>query len=195
LAGPEPESSFAKEGTDAHRIFATCLEQRGSPSDYTDDVYLAGHLNRALEIARRIIAGRPFKVEIRLDPIPELEKVWGTADVLVFDEDDTVADVIDLKFGVSVMVEPSAVQLRIYALLAAQKYSCSYEGIRLHIVQPRGEHPLGPHRTHLITPDKLDDLLVALEKAVEATEDPEAPRVGGAWCRFCAAKSDCPEAL
>jgi DNA polymerase len=194
LVGPVPESSFALEGTEAHRIFAACLERDTDPAELTDDFFIVASLRQALEITRDIIAGRKFKVEVRLESLPGLAKVWGTADVLVFDDEDAVVAIIDLKFGAGVTVEPDSLQVKIYSLLAAQKYGCSFEGIDLHIVQPRRVHERGPHRMHHITTDELDALAIALQRAVEATEDPAAPRVAGAWCRFCTARPDCPEA-
>jgi hypothetical protein len=151
-------------------------------------------LRHALMIARDVIAGRRFKVEIRLDPLPGIDKVWGTADVLIFDEADRIVAIIDLKFGAGVTVEPNALQLQLYALLAAQQYGCIFDGIELHIIQPRRQHEHGPHRVHELGIRALTDLYTRLRGAVAATEDPAAPRLAGYWCRFCPARQDCPEA-
>jgi DNA polymerase len=191
---PEPESSFAVEGTEAHRIFAACLTRDLDPAGLTEDRMLILPLRHALMLARDVIAGRRFKVETRLQPLPGLGKVWGTADVLVFDRHDRIVAVIDLKFGAGVAVEPDSVQLQIYALLAAQQYGCPPDGIDLHIVQPRRQHERGPHRMHHIGTDDLDRLFARLQDAVDALEDPAAPRIAGAWCRFCAARRECPAA-
>jgi DNA polymerase len=190
---PEPESSFAAEGTEAHRIFAACLERDLDPVTFTTDFMMLQPLRHALMIARDVIAGRRFKAEIRLDPLPGLGKVWGTADVLVFDEADRISAIIDLKFGASVPVEPDCLQLQVYALLAAQQYGCTFDGIELHIIQPRRQHELGPHRVHQLGIRALTDLFTRLQDAVAATENPTAPRLGGEWCRFCAARPGCPE--
>jgi hypothetical protein len=145
-------------------------------------------------IARDIVARRKFRVEIRLEALPGIAKVWGTCDVLILDEHDRVVAIIDLKFGASVTVEPDALQLQIYGLLAAQQYGCPPEGVDLHIVQPRRQHVRGPHRMHHVSTDDLDRLFARLQDTVQAIEDPAALRVAGEWCRFCAARPDCAEA-
>jgi DNA polymerase len=189
-----PESSFAAEGTEAHRIFAHCLEKCTDPIEFTVDFMMLPPLRHALMIARDVIAGRKFQVEVRLFPLPGLGKVWGTADVLAFDEYDRIVAIIDLKFGAGVTVEPSSLQLQVYALLAAQQYGCPRDGIDLHIIQPRRQHERGPHRVHQIGIRELTDLFTRLQDAVAAVENPAAPRKAGDWCRFCTARQGCPEA-
>jgi DNA polymerase len=193
---PAPESAFAAEGTEAHRIFAHCLETGADPVTMTTDFMVLQPLRLSLAITRDLIGGRKFKIEARLDPIPGIEKVWGTADVLVFDPHTRIEEVIDLKFGASVTIEPDALQIQLYGLLATQQYGCdSQAGIRLHVIQPRRQHPRGPHRTHHLYISDLKLLYASLQKAVEAIETPGAPRVPGDWCRFCPARQGCPEAL
>jgi DNA polymerase len=193
--GPmEVESTFALEGTEAHRIFAACLERNLDPAELTEDPLMLIPLRHALLIARNVIAGRRFKVEIRLEPLPGIGKVWGTADVLVFDEHDRLVAVLDLKFGAGVTVEPTSPQLAIYGLLGTQQFGGHPDGIALHILQPRRQHVQGPHRWRHMPTDEMDRLFADLQQAVEAAEDPAAPRIAGEWCRFCAARSDCPEA-
>jgi DNA polymerase len=189
-----PESTFAAEGTEAHRIFAACLERDLDLAGFTTDFLTLQPLRNALMIARDVIVGRRFKVEIRLDPLPGLGKVWGTADVLIFDQQDRIVAILDLKFGAGVTVEPDTLQLQVYALLAAQQYGCPHHGIDLHIVQPRRQHEQGPHRMHHIGITDLERLFARLGKAVAATEDKAAPKIAGDWCRFCGARQGCPEA-
>jgi hypothetical protein len=47
---------------------------------------------------------------------------------------------------------------------------------------------------HRMSTDDLDGLFVRLQQAVQAVEDPAAPRVAGKWCGFCTARQTCPEA-
>jgi DNA polymerase len=194
LAPEAPESPYAAEGTVAHEIFAECLRKGCDPVDLTDDPWIHEPLRQALDVTRRIIDGRPFKVEFRLNALPGLAKIWGTADVIIFDEHGRVVAIVDLKFGVGVAVEISSPQLAIYGLLAAYQFSCDPAGLQVHVVQPRCPHPDGPHRFRQLFPHEMDDLVARLERAVEASEDLEAPRIGGTWCRFCAVRVACPEA-
>jgi DNA polymerase len=190
--GPQPESPFAAAGTEAHKIFAECLE-RGTGPNGLDDPYQCMAIDHALELARQVIAGRKFKVETRLEPLPGLGKVWGTADIMVFDAYDRIVAIVDFKFGVGVAVEADSLQVRIYGLLAAQQYGCPIDGIDLHIIQPRSAHPLGPHRVHRFSTEAMNNLFTALQEAVQATEDPAAPRTAGEHCQFCGARKTCPE--
>jgi hypothetical protein len=189
-----PESAYATEGTEAHRIFAACLERGADPVEFSTDFLVLQPLRQALAIARDVIAGRRFQVETRLDPLPEIDQVWGTADVLVFDPQERITAIIDLKFGAGITVEPDALQLQVYGLLAAQQYGCGMQGIDLHIIQPRRQHERGPHRVHRIDTAAMGQLYARLGAAVRATEHPAAPRTGGAWCRFCSARPTCPAA-
>jgi hypothetical protein len=119
---------------------------------------------------------------------PDLPQVWGTADCITF-EFGRVDGVIDLKFGVGVVVDPETPQLAIYALLAAQHFGMSATGITVTIVQPR----LGLLRSHHYSPEALDRFEQTLRAAVAAAEQPDAPRHAGSWCWFCPATGTCPE--
>jgi hypothetical protein len=193
LAPLSSASAFAEEGTEAHRILAECLIKEVPVASLTRDTNLIDPLRHALFLAADVIAGRDFRVEQRLAPLPGMPKIWGTADVIIFDQHGRVVAIIDLKFGAGVVVEANTVQLQIYALLAAQQYGASPDGITVHIIQPRREHVRGPLRSHHLTTDDLSRLLSKLDAAVQATEAPDAPRIAGSWCRFCAAAASCPE--
>jgi DNA polymerase I len=194
-AGPSPPSAWADEGTAAHAIFADALRRNVSPYQLTTDPDFAAPLYQAWLWATELIAGRRFLIEQRLTPVPELPDLWGTADVVVFDEHDRVALVLDLKFGRGVLVEADAVQLAIYGLLAVEQFGVAPEGTATVILQPRAMHPAGPVRQHLHSPAALNALRSTLRAAVLAAGDPGAPRIAGPWCRFCAAAEDCPVRL
>jgi hypothetical protein len=191
-AGPRPSSGLADEGTIAHGIFAEALRRNLSPYRLTDDVSFAAPLHLAWLHAIQLIAGQRFLVEQRLNPLPGLPELWGTADTVTFDRHDRVRLIFDLKFGRGVVIEANAIQLAIYALLAAQQFGAAPEGVTAAIIQPRGFHIAGPVRLHHHTPAALDILLRALQAAVTAAEQSDAPRVAGTWCRFCAAAKTCP---
>ena len=185
-------SLYAEEGTVAHSIFAQALLRDVSPYQLTDDSLMAKPLHEAWLAAKQLIAGRRFLVERKLDPLPGMPDLWGTSDVIVFDRNGYVVMVIDLKFGSGVVVEPDTVQLLIYALLAAQQFGGSPNGITVVIVQPRVLHSAGPVRDHHYTVDDLSAFLGELQRGIWTALQPEAPRVSGLWCRFCAAKHRCP---
>jgi hypothetical protein len=191
-AGPRPTSDLADEGTTAHGIFARALRRNISPYRLTDDVSFAAPLHQAWLHAIQLIAGRRFLVEQRLQPLPGLADIWGTADVVIFDRHARVGLILDLKFGRGVIVEADAPQLAIYALLAAQQFGAAPDGVTAGILQPRGFHTAGPVRLHHHNPGALSALLHALQAAVMAAGQLAAPRIAGPWCRFCAAAGSCP---
>jgi hypothetical protein len=187
-----PTSLYAEEGTTAHAVFAQALLRNVSPYQLTEDSMMARPLYEAWLATKQLIAGHRFLVERKFEPMPGLPDLWGTADVIVFDRNGYVVMVIDLKFGSGVVVEPDTVQLRIYALLAAQQFGGSPAGITMVIVQPRALHSAGPVREHHYSVDALSAFLSEVQRGVWAALQPEAPRVSGLWCRFCAAKHRCP---
>ena len=189
---PRLTSLYAEEGTTAHGIFAKALRHDVSPYRLIQDQDLARPLHEAWLAARQLIAGRRFLVEQRLEPLPGLPDVWGTCDVVVFDRHGWVVMIIDLKFGAGVVVEPEAGQLLIYALLAAQQFGGSPAGVTVVVVQPRALHSAGPVRDHHYTTGALSGFLGQLQAGLMAALRPEAPRVSGLWCRFCAARHSCP---
>jgi len=186
-----PTSLYAEEGTTAHAIFTQALLHDVSPYQLTDDSLMAKPLHEAWLAAKQLIAGRRFLVEQRLEPMPGLPDLWGTSDIIVFDRFGHVVMVIDLKFGSGVVVEPNTVQLLIYALLAAQQFGGSPDGITAVIVQPRALHSAGPVRDYHYSVDALNAFLGEIQRRVSAALQLEAPRVSGLWCRFCAAKNIC----
>lgn len=192
-AGPRTTSIYAEEGTTAHGVFAAALLRDTSPYQLTDNSYMAKPLHECWLAAKQLIAGRRFLVEQRLKPMPVLLDLWGTADVVVFDQHGHVVMLIDLKFGAGVVIEPTTIQLAIYALLAAQQFGGSPAGITAVILQPRALHEAGPVRQHHHTIAELKRTLqVVLDCADEALL-PDAPRISGPWCKFCAAKNTCTE--
>jgi hypothetical protein len=191
-AGPRPSSDVADEGTTAHGIFAEALRRGLSPYRLTNDVGFAAPLHLAWLHATRLIAGRRFLVEQRLDPLPGLRDLWGSVDLVMFDQHDRVRAILDLKFGRGVIVEADAVQLAIYALLSAQQFGAAPDGVTAVILQPRGFHIAGPLRSHHHAPAALDSLLSALRAAITAANQIDGPRIAGPWCHFCAAASNCP---
>jgi hypothetical protein len=93
------------------------------------------------------------------------------------------------------LIAATHLQLRVYALLAARCYGVGPTGISVTILQPRMFDPDGYVRSIRYTADDLEDFEAKLRGAVAATQTPDAPRIAGSWCRFCAARAHCPERL
>lgn len=193
-APPERPSIFADEGTRAHALFAQCLLTGAEVAELLEeDSSLQLPLQRALDHARDIIGRRPVLIEQPLLPLRDAPSLWGTGDVCIFDADHLAEGIIDLKYGAGLPVEAHAIQLAIYAALAGHQFGISPQGITAWIIQPRCPHPAGPVRSHTYTPEDLARIVQELRLAVAATEQPDAPRRAGAWCRFCPARPVCSE--
>jgi hypothetical protein len=187
-----PSSDFAEEGTRAHELFARCMLQGLRADEVTVDPIVLRPLALTLDLTRQILDGRSFVVETRLAPLVGLPDVWGTSDLIAFCKAGPVDTIVDLKFGEAIGVAADAIQLGIYALLAARRYGGAPDGVTIWVIQPRHDHPDGPARQHHYTLGDLDRLEINLRKAVAATAVPNPPRQSGAWCRFCAAAAVCP---
>lgn len=205
-------SSFADEGTAAHKLGEICL------ADGTD---AAAHLGVLIDVdgtAWEVTEEMAEAVQVRLDTVRGLlaefpnhvheteqrfsldwlyPNMGGTADDVI-DVPFMRVIVIDYKHGRGVPVEvamPDGTpnpQLAIYALDPA--HQGDHAEVEIIVVQPRAFHPDGPVRRHMF---KSQDLLAwgkaVLLPAAQATEAKDAPLHAGDHCRFCSAKAICPE--
>lgn len=209
---PRKSSTFADEGTAAHKLGELCLSDGTDAADHlgllidVDDVAwevteeMAEAVQVRLDTIRGLLAEHPnhehqTEQRFRLDWLyPDL---GGTADDVI-DVPFLRVIVVDYKHGKGVPVEvimPDGTpnpQLAIYALDPA--HQGDHAEVEIVVVQPRAYHPDGPVRRHVFRASELlawgRDVLLP---AAKATEAPNAPLRCGDWCRFCPAKTLCPE--
>lgn len=104
----------------------------------------------------------------------------------------------DLKFGVEPVKVDNNKQLLQYALGALHALPEDERDeipvIEVNIIQPRliGAENGGISTFEMATKDLLE-WGEELKVRAAATEDPNAPREAGAWCKYCPAKNVCPE--
>lgn len=131
----------------------------------------------------------------------------GTGDCVAYDSKTQVLDVVDLKYGRGLAVEPeNNTQGLCYALGAIRRYhNRGIKKLRITIVQPRCPHPKGPIRTwEADVIDLLDfesDLKAAALKTISAATDAHGNNCDaewqaaylkpGPWCTFCPAAPGC----
>lgn len=131
-------------------------------------------------------------VEQRLDMTHIHPAIFGTGDAVVYDPGAETLHVCDFKYGKGVVVDPdNNPQLFLYAAGAVRRYhNQPLRHLVLHVVQPRAE---GESIKSWPT-DVLDLFDFEGEMAIAAarTEEPDAPRKAGDWCRFCPAAPICP---
>lgn len=215
---PDSSGPAAEWGTACHSVLEKALLSGESPTPQAanefyfpldETVQKIGSLQEMCETAefafeyvmRTKHSREPaaLRAEEKVDPGSAIGRTdcWGTADVIIASQ--MVLEVIDLKSGAGVQVEPTDHQLTLYAVGALIQYggrSAPFELVIATIVQPRGSHPNGPIRSVEYTVEYLIDWCEQdFARAALATDDPNAvatPSEDG--CRWCKAKvSDCPE--
>ena len=214
---PNESSSYAEEGTRAHRLAERALayghaaerlaEGYGAAGDPSyaavRDEYFAfrdkagEEMNAAVSTYLRVIEGkRPYnwrKVEERLDVsgITGEEGAAGTADCVLL-QGDTLW-IIDLKYGKGVQVAAEHNdQLSIYAIAAYDQLDFfAQAGVRrigLQIVQPRIDHI-----DEWVFPVSEIEGMRARFKEAGAEALREARQYDEGAFRFCGAKATCPK--
>jgi hypothetical protein len=205
----QPSSPHAKEGTAAHELAAETLLEGGYCADRIGNVYvvegeefpvteeMAEAVQVYVDAVNRSRGALAVHVEERIDlaPLNPPQPMFGTADGIIWKEEEKVLEVWDLKFGRGVFVGvEDNVQLLYYALGAVVSFlmpkKVRPDTVRINIVQPRagGE----PVRSTEITWTELVEFKKTLFDAAEATTDPEAPLNPGDHCRWCPAIAVCP---
>lgn len=196
----------AAEGSVAHsiaemRLLGTPVPKLGTVIEHeghaiTVDKAMLGH---TLEYKAIVDEIRGKKAELHVEHKFHINKLhealFGTADAVIWHEGSQRLDVIDFKYGAGLPVEATDnVQLRYYAVGAMMTLGYKPKTIDVHIIQPRCEHPEGPHRTASYTALDLLEFAAEMVDAVKATEAPDAPLKPGYWCRksFCPAAGICP---
>jgi hypothetical protein len=191
-----PDSEYAKEGTVAHEVLSRSLSNKLNPYDLvgieidglevTEE--MADGASMAIDVVQEELArGGELMVETLVDYIPG--KVGGRLDIAILRHFDRII-VADYKFGQGVAVSPvDNHQLLIYLLALLTKYECEHG--ELIIIQPRARGEAVSRwscdREYLKTYEE------ELKRHIALTEETNAPLLAGSWCRWCAAKVNCPE--
>lgn len=209
---PEPESSYAAEGTIAHTLAELKaslafgkIDQRqftarrnrwlkDHPDVLTDEVVLEmeEHTDAYVALLQERMALYPNSViflEQRLDT--GVPTCWGTSDTVIVSPQHV--EIIDFKYGSGVAVEAHGnPQLRLYACGAMDTYADllgETEVIRSTVHQPRMDHVL----TEELTPEALrkwraEEVIPVAEVAL----GPDAPfGPSDTACRWCPASGRC----
>jgi hypothetical protein len=173
------------------------------------DVAIDGDLIDGVDVMLRYVQtrARELKVSPRVEKTVFLDSyfgatpppvtMFGRCDVQFHTED--FVEIVDYKNGSGVLVNVTDnMQLMYYgagvlAELAEQGMWPSR--IKLTVVQPNVRDPEKIRSQDLTTLDVAMWVAEVLIPAVRACEDPAAPYVTGAWCRFCPVAHACPALL
>lgn len=196
-------SEYAQQGSSAHELAEykikrflgenvkdpteslTYLDQE--MADCTDSYaeYVSEQVAKAKERCKDPIV----LVEQRLDFSKWVPHGFGTGDTVIVADD--VLTIIDLKYGVGILVEAEKnPQMMCYALGALQLFDGIYDinKVSMTIFQPRREHI----STYEITKEELlkwADTILAPTAQLAASGDGEFK--AGAHCQFCKMKATC----
>ncbi len=179
----EGGSAAADEGTMLHAVVAGATP----PLELTAEQ--AEAVQACREELARFDAPQGVLQEQRLalldDDFNELS--FGTADAVIVREDDVV--IVDWKFGRNrVEQAESNWQLKAYAAMAMQTYG--KERVQVVVFQPR--IPAG--RTDAVfAGNVLAEVQAAIQQAMDANAAGLTLRYSEAACKYCAAKTECPE--
>ena len=200
---PDRASPYAQQGTDAHELAAYKVQKalgmkaRDPTEDleYFDqemadctDAYCAFVMEQLAE-ARKHCADPIVLVEQRLDFSRWVPEGFGTGDACIVADD--VLHVIDLKYGVGIMVDATQnPQTMCYALGLLEAFDGIYDvsTVRMTIFQPRREN---------ISTFEMSkaDLLAWAENVLAPTAklafNGEGEFKAGEHCQFCTAKATC----
>ena len=201
-------SPFAQQGTDAHELCQYLVEKAlgRDARDPTENLtwfnaemqeaaegYAAFVMEQIAE-AKKLCEDPLVCVEQTVDFSKWVQHGFGTADCLIVADD--MLHIIDMKFGVGVLVSASGEdgtgnsQLKCYALGALDTFGDLYDirRIRLTIYQPRRENIDSFETTKEELLDWAENVLAPTAKlAYEGEGEFEA----GDHCMFCKAKAYC----
>lgn len=199
----EPTSSYAMEGTHAHRLAELILngengfsaeELEKVKADGVDPEELKGPVSFYTDYVKAI--GGDLLVEQRLSLKGVTgEDSHGTADAVIINDNELY--IIDLKFGMGVQVDaPNNPQVSIYALAALDTFGmlADFEVVHAIIVQPRLDHvsqwSIPVESLEAMRADiraSADKCMSLIDKKLNAKDF--CPTVKG--CKFCKGRYTC----
>lgn len=193
---PDKSSAFAEEGTCAHELAEKILMGSLTIGDSEMMAHVSIYVDHVMNLGGKLHIEQRVKVN---------DAVYGTADAVVWLDNEKHLHIVDLKYGAGVAVEVDGnTQLKIYALATLLTFGYPAERVTATIVQPRCPHSDGPVRS--VTYDVVDllDFHADLEDAISVVRDaqqhaPEALLDAGfltpseKGCRWCKAAPKCPK--
>jgi hypothetical protein len=201
--GEAYESEAARQGTAAHALAETALRERNSPLQYVgvtmEGVEVTTDMAEAVSVFTdycerlRTHAGYSVGIEqqFNLDVLNPPAPMFGTADFWA--SYGYTLEIVDLKYGMGIVEANQNKQLLYYALGAVLATGMQPEKVKVTIIQPRAGHSDGAIRSFEVDMLELAEFANELLAAAHATQDPNAPRIPGTWCKWCKASGKCPE--
>lgn len=212
---PDTDNEYAIQGTAAHQLAETCMV-KGAPPEASLGSFIKVKLIdgtfKSVEVDSAMVKGVKMYITWFKDQIADAELLQypdsmfmietkvkinaiqdtGTADAIIYKEATKTLVIGDLKYGFNLVEPEENTQALLYAMGAAGLFpQGEIEHIEITIIQPRGMHPDGPIRTWKMAYKDMLDWELFLYDAVAKTEEPNAPRKAGKWCKYCKAAVTC----
>lgn len=204
---PNPDSSYATEGTDYHYLASICLEEETNAADYVGQALPSGALvtednaaalQKYIDLVRSLHAASGGELQIE-KKVPthkitgEPGGKGGTSDAIIIPpEDGDELIVADLKFGMGVEVHAEKNrQGMIYAIGALELYELwdLVKTVRIVISQPRLDHVSEWTCSIESLREFADEVRRAAKPIVERLLNPKLPPLplvpDEKACRFC----------
>ena len=202
-AAADISSEYAQQGSSAHQLAEFKVKHSlgfnvqdptesltyfdNEMADCTDSYAL--YVTEQIEKAKQHCKDPIVLIEQRVDFSKWVPGGFGTADAIIVSDD--VLTIIDLKYGLGVLVDAEKnSQMMCYALGALQLFDGIYdiEKVSMTIFQPRREHI----STYEISKKELFDWVdTILKPAAQLASKGEGEFKAGEHCRFCKVKAVC----
>lgn len=207
---PDTAGKASALGTVAHAVLDNCLSNGNNPENYQGETWPQDGFNieidqemvdavwvalEHLENRRDVERGQLWNEVSLHEAMSELHPdLGGTADIVLWQPEASILDVMDYKHGSGVFVSVwENSQLKSYAVGAMLSLpQVKAKTIRVTIIQPRCG---GDETVRTVDYDVLEllDFCADMVAKAKATETPDAPLVpSDGACRFCPARVTCP---
>lgn len=193
---------WSREGTAAHTLAERALAGKPLPGAVqvenekvlvTDE--MLEHVETYTQFVRKLGPGtKLYETRVDLGYIwshDPPEPLFGTADFIHFDHDTLHMQIVDLKYGKGVVVDPTDNPQLLYYATGALGMFPQAVTVSMHIIQPRVPDPIKSWSLPAI--DVRFWVEDELKPAVQRVVDNDPTLKSGTWCRFCPAQKGCPE--
>jgi len=198
------ESEYALEGTKAHELLERTIESIKAynkeltpvDADVPEDMHKT--INEAIVFLIHLMADndlvwRNVHTEVKLKISSVDAGCYGTADIIIFDDEKNEAWVIDYKHGKGVLVESDDPQLLLYAIGVNDTYGKNFSKVHTMVLQ--NNHHMWKPKIKTYTQFQLNHsakyFKAAAKKALSEVSEPKSFVPGEDQCRWCSAAPHC----
>ena len=202
---PDEPHQVAKEGTAAHWVAETCLNNpqftpmamigQMHPNGILVDAEMAEHVDTYLEEVRSVVGSDKLYVEKEHDMGWIYSGYGGTPDAWFYNTVTGVLYIWDIKYGWRIVDPVKSLQMSSYlGGIIPFLGNVPINRIEAIIVQPRAAHPEGRIRRWHTSVEELGPIWTELQAAIQEGSGNNPTCRTGPHCRDCRALATCPYA-